>query len=129
MRGFFREPTGPGWALLGDASHFKHPGTAQGIADAIEQAIYIAEHLSSSSGDLSEYEHWRDQRAAEHYEWSFAWGRFPHPETAAKLWCGWASDAEAGQNLRDSFSRLVEPSEVTTKERLERWFGDQPARA
>ena len=32
MRGFFRKPTGSGWALLGDASHFKHPGTAQGIA-------------------------------------------------------------------------------------------------
>ena len=43
MRGFFRKPTGPGWALLGDAGHFKHPGTAQGICDAVEQAIYIAE--------------------------------------------------------------------------------------
>ncbi len=45
MRGYFRKPTGPGWALLGDASHFKHPGTAQGIGDAVEQAIYIADHL------------------------------------------------------------------------------------
>jgi FAD binding domain len=49
MRGFFRTPTGPGWAQLGHACHFKHPGTAQGIADAVEQAIYIAEHLSSSN--------------------------------------------------------------------------------
>src|SRR5690349_4498390 len=32
MRGFFRRSNGPGWALLGDACHFKHPGTAQGIA-------------------------------------------------------------------------------------------------
>ena len=47
MRGFFRKPTGPGWALVGDASHFKHPGTAQGIADAVEQAIYVAEALSA----------------------------------------------------------------------------------
>ena len=124
MRGFFRKPTGPGWALVGDASHFKHPGTAQGIADAVEAALYVADRLSSSSPGLDEYEAWRDARAAEHYEWSFAWGRFPHPETAAKLWHGWASDEEAGQDLRDSFSRLVEPSEVTTKERLARWFGD-----
>ncbi len=43
MRGFFRTPTGPGWALVGDACHFKHPGTAQGIGDAVEQAIYLAE--------------------------------------------------------------------------------------
>jgi 2-polyprenyl-6-methoxyphenol hydroxylase-like FAD-dependent oxidoreductase len=124
MRGFFRKPTGPGWALVGDACHFKHPGTAQGIADAIEQAVYVAERLSSPSPDLGEYEAWRDTRAAEHYDWSFAWGRFPDPETAEKLWRGWATDPEAGQDLRDSFSRLVEPSEVMTKERLARWFGD-----
>ena len=48
MRGFFRRPTGPGWALLGDACHFKHPATAQGINDAVEQAIYIAEQLSAA---------------------------------------------------------------------------------
>jgi 2-polyprenyl-6-methoxyphenol hydroxylase-like FAD-dependent oxidoreductase len=130
MRGFFRKPTGPGWALVGDASHFKHPGTAQGIADAVEAALYVAERVSSSLPGLEEYEAWRDARAVEHYEWSFAWGRFPHPETATKLWRGWAGDAEAGQDLRDSFSRLVEPSQVTTKERLARWFGDAvPERA
>jgi 2-polyprenyl-6-methoxyphenol hydroxylase-like FAD-dependent oxidoreductase len=129
MRGFFRKPTGPGWALLGDAGHFKHPGTAQGICDAVEQAIYVAERLSSSEPNLDSYAEWRDGRAAEHYEWSFAWGRFPNVETAHKLWSGWAADADAGQDLRDSFSRLVEPSQVLTKERLARYFGDQRAGA
>jgi 2-polyprenyl-6-methoxyphenol hydroxylase-like FAD-dependent oxidoreductase len=124
MRGFFRNPTGPGWALVGDASHFKHPGTAQGIADAVEQALYVAEHLSSSAPGLEEYERWRDARAAEHYDWSFAWGRFPNPDAGEKLWRGWASDPDAGQDLRDSFSRLVEPSQVMSKERTARWFGD-----
>ena len=127
MRGFFRKPTGPGWALIGDASHFKHPGTAQGIADAVEQAVYVAEELSGSTPGLAEYESWRDARAAEHYEWSFAWGRFPHPEVGEKLWRGWASDSDAGQDLRDSFSRLVEPSGVMSKERLARWFAEVPA--
>ncbi len=127
MRGFFRKPTGPGWALLGDACHFKHPGTAQGICDAAEQAIYIAEALSGSKPGLAGYEDWRDTRAAEHYDWSFAWGRFPHVESSQKLWRGWAAEADAGQDLRDSFSRLVEPSLVTSKERLARWFADVPA--
>jgi len=124
MRGFFRKPTGPGWALVGDASHFKHPGTAQGIADAVEQAVYVAEQLSGSAPGLEGYERWRDARAAEHYDWSFAWGRFPNPEAGEKLWRGWASDADAGQDLRDSFSRLVEPSQLMSKERMERWFAD-----
>lgn len=125
MRGFFRAPAGPGWALLGDACHFKHPGTAQGIADAIEQAVYIADALSGPEASLDGYERWRDTRAAEHYDWSFAWGRFPAPESEA-LFRGWASEPDAAQDLRDSYSRRIEPSRVLSQERLTRWFdGDR----
>lgn len=121
MRGFFRTPTGPGWALVGDACHFKHPGTAQGIGDAVEQALYVAEALSGANPSLDGYAYWRDKRASEHYEWSFTWGRLPRPETES-LFRGWASEADAAQDLRDSFSRLVEPSQVISSERLSRWF-------
>jgi 2-polyprenyl-6-methoxyphenol hydroxylase-like FAD-dependent oxidoreductase len=129
MRGFFRKPTGRGWALLGDAGHFKHPATAQGINDAVEQAIRIAEQLSAADGSLDEYEAWRDARAAEHYDWSFAWGRFPQPETAGPLFRGWASDPDASQDLRDTFSRRLEPSRLMTPERMAKWFADAPAPA
>jgi 2-polyprenyl-6-methoxyphenol hydroxylase-like FAD-dependent oxidoreductase len=122
MRGFFRRPNGPGWALAGDASHFKHPGTAQGITDAIESSIHIADSLSRSGGDLAGYEAWREARAAEHYEWSFAWGSFPKPENEA-IFRGWATEPDAAQDLRDTFTRTVEPSQLMTKDRLERWFG------
>jgi 2-polyprenyl-6-methoxyphenol hydroxylase-like FAD-dependent oxidoreductase len=121
MRGFFRHPNGPGWALVGDACHFKHPGTAQGIGDAMEQSVYVAEALSGA-GDLDGYEDWRNTRAAEHYEWSFAWGRFPRDDQEP-IFRGWATDPDAGQDLRDCFSRLVAPSVVMSKERLARWFG------
>lgn len=121
LRGYFRTPAGPGWALVGDACHFKHPGTAQGIADAVEQAICVAEGVSGRDPELEGYEDWRDRRASEHHEWSFAWGRFPRPESEA-LFNGWATEADAGQDLRDSFSRQVEPSQVLSNERLARWF-------
>ena len=127
MRGFFRKPTGPGWALLGDACHFKHPATAQGINDAVEQAIQVAERLSAAGGSLEGYEAWRDARAAEPYDWSFAWGRFPQPDTAGPLFRGWASESDAGQDLRDTFSRRLEPSQLLTPERMSRWFADAPA--
>jgi 2-polyprenyl-6-methoxyphenol hydroxylase-like FAD-dependent oxidoreductase len=127
MQGFFRKANGPGWALLGDAGHFKHPGTAQGIGDAVEQAHYIAEALSGPDASLDSYQEWRDTRAAEHYEWSFAWGHFPRPGTAEYLFQGWATEPDAGQDLRDSFSRLVEPSQLNSKERLARWFAQAPA--
>lgn len=121
MRGFYRRPTGPGWALLGDACYFKHPGTAQGIGDAVEAALYVADTLSGG-GDLDGYEEWRDVKSAEHYDWSFAWGRFPKPESAEPLFRGWASDPSAGQDLRDCLARTVEPSQLMSTERLERWF-------
>jgi flavin-dependent dehydrogenase len=122
MRGFYRRPTGPGWALVGDASYFKHPGTAQGIGDAVEAALYVADSLSGSDPSLDGYEEWRDAKSAQHYDWSFAWGRFPRPESAEPLFRGWASDPAAGQDVRDCLARTVEPSELMSKERLERWF-------
>jgi 2-polyprenyl-6-methoxyphenol hydroxylase-like FAD-dependent oxidoreductase len=123
MQGFFRQATGPGWALVGDAGHFKHPGTAQGISDAMEQGVYVADALSGPKASLGDYETWRDDRAAEHYEYSFAWGRFPRPGTGEHLFRGWASEPDAGQDLRDVLSRQVAPSRVTSPERLARWFG------
>ena len=122
LRGFFRQATGPGWALIGDACHFKNPSTAQGISDAIEQSLHVAAALIADE-DLSGYEAWRDERAREHYEWSFDFARFPKPETSGPIFRGVAADPEAAQDLRDALSRQLRPrSEVFTRERLGRWF-------
>jgi 2-polyprenyl-6-methoxyphenol hydroxylase-like FAD-dependent oxidoreductase len=122
LRGFFRQAAGPGWALIGDAGHFKNPSTAQGISDAIEQALHVADELTA--GDrLDGYEAWRDNRAREHYEWSFDFARFPKPEVSGPIFRGVAADPEAGQDLRDALSRRLRPrSDVFTDERLGRWF-------
>ena len=128
LRGFFRDAAGPGWALVGDAGHFKHPSTGQGISDAIEQAIHVADALTEGDGSLDGYELWRNERAAEHYEWSFSFGRTPVPGLTGPLFAGMASDPQAGQDFRDSFSRLTRPkSEVLTEERLARWLAPAPA--
>lgn len=124
LRGFFRRAAGPGWALVGDSGHFKHPATAQGISDAIEQALHVADALTTGAAeDLSGYEAWRDERAREHYEWSYDYARLPRPEIAGPIFAGLAADAEAGQAFRDSFCRLTRPrSDVLTEDRLGRWF-------
>ena len=122
LRGFYRPANGPGWALVGDAGHFKHPATAQGISDAIEQAVYVAASVTGADPALDGYRVWRDARAEEHYDFSFQWARWPVPEVAGKIFGGMRSDAEAGQDMRDSMSRLRLPSEVFTQERLARWF-------
>jgi 2-polyprenyl-6-methoxyphenol hydroxylase-like FAD-dependent oxidoreductase len=130
LRGFLRQATGPGWALVGDAGHFKHPATAQGISDAIEQALHVADALTTPAEDLSDYEAWRDERAREHYEWSFDYARLPHPDKTRPIFAGIASDPEAGQAFRDTFTRQTRPrTDVLTPERLQRWFAKTPAGA
>ncbi|MHB8691759.1 MAG: NAD(P)/FAD-dependent oxidoreductase [Solirubrobacteraceae bacterium] len=42
---FFRASSGPGWALAGDAAHFKDPVTAQGQRDAMWMGRTLAEHV------------------------------------------------------------------------------------
>jgi 2-polyprenyl-6-methoxyphenol hydroxylase-like FAD-dependent oxidoreductase len=42
---YFRQPFGPGWALVGDAAYNKDPITAQGISDAFVDARALATAL------------------------------------------------------------------------------------
>ena len=46
LASYFRRSAGPGWALIGDAGHFKDPGLGQGIRDAIRAGCFIAEHTA-----------------------------------------------------------------------------------
>ena len=72
---FFRESAGPGWALLGDAGHFKDPTPGQGIADALRQGEAMAGEIEGAEGDpakldeaLRRWWHWRDEDA-----WEMFW--------------------------------------------------------
>lgn len=67
---FFRQAGGPGWALLGDASHHKDPITAQGMSDALLDAELLASAILRGLGGarpvdeaLGEYASQRDRRA------------------------------------------------------------------
>jgi flavin-dependent dehydrogenase len=55
LRGFVRQPWGRGWALVGDASHFKDPLTAHGMTDALRDAELLARAvLDVARGGASE---------------------------------------------------------------------------
>ena len=56
-RGFIRTSSGPGWALVGDASYFKDPITAHGITDALRDAELLARAIINDvSTVLKSYE-------------------------------------------------------------------------
>lgn len=72
--GYFRESAGPGWVLVGDAGQFKDFTPAQGIADALRQAVALAESISAGLGQDAELDarlrrwwHWRDHDAYDMY--------------------------------------------------------------
>ncbi len=72
---FLRESAGAGWALAGDAGHFKDPAPGQGISDAFRQvealAPVIIGGLGRSDAELDSavaaWARWRDRDSAEHY--------------------------------------------------------------
>jgi flavin-dependent dehydrogenase len=74
-RGFLRESAGPGWALVGDAGHFKDPTPGQGIADALRQSSRLADVIVAAlprgsarlDAALREWWLWRDKDAWDMY--------------------------------------------------------------
>jgi 2-polyprenyl-6-methoxyphenol hydroxylase-like FAD-dependent oxidoreductase len=74
---YFRQPFGPGWALVGDAGYNKDPITAQGISDA----FIDAENLTTALHDgwstrrpldeaLADYQSSRDRRVKPMYDFT-----------------------------------------------------------
>lgn len=77
VRNYFRQPFGPGWALIGDAGYQKDPITAQGISDAFIDADALAASLDEiwSQGRpmadvLAAQRARRDERAKPLYEFT-----------------------------------------------------------
>ena len=73
--GFFREASGPGWVLSGDAGHFKSPSPGRGIGDAFLQADSLASAIVGALGGsdreldatTARWGRERDRAFAEHY--------------------------------------------------------------
>lgn len=68
-RGFIRQSSGPGWALVGDASYFKDPATAHGITDALRDAELLARAiLLGTDAALASYETMRNELSRRLFE-------------------------------------------------------------
>ena len=124
--GFFRQATGPGWVLAGDAGHFKDPAPGQGIQDAFRQVEFLAPAIlgaiNRSPAALDEalagWARWRDEDADEHYWLAADLGRAGLapavlPEIAQRLY-------EQGKldSFLDLFNHRSVPSKVLTPPRL-----------
>ena len=111
VRGWFRKPFGPGWALVGDAGYNKDFITAQGIHDAFRDAELCATALDETfSGSRSfehamgEYQARRDEQVLPMYEFTADLASLepPPPEVEQVL-----SAASRSQDAMDAFARVA----------------------
>jgi flavin-dependent dehydrogenase len=115
---YFRRSAGPGWALPGDAGHFKDPVTAQGIRDALRFGRLLGEAVAPVLDDpialdraSTRWARRRERECLETYTWTNALGR-AEPMTAleAELYAAAARDPELARRVLDVFSRTRRPS-------------------
>jgi 2-polyprenyl-6-methoxyphenol hydroxylase-like FAD-dependent oxidoreductase len=83
---YLRDGAGAGWALIGDAGHFKDPAPGQGIADAFRQAEHLAEAIDAGldHGDIDRrlraWWRWRDRDALQRHTWAHGFGAVGAPQ-------------------------------------------------
>jgi 2-polyprenyl-6-methoxyphenol hydroxylase-like FAD-dependent oxidoreductase len=110
LPGFFRQPYGPGWALVGDAGYTIDPSTAQGISDAFRDADALSAALEDSlSGRrsyddaMADFHRERDAAVTPMYELTFELATLgpPPPELVEIL-----GAAAGNQAAMDAFARM-----------------------
>ncbi len=110
QQNFFRQASGPGWALVGDAGHHKDSITARGISDAFLQAESMARHIGDRLGDpvrldhaLREYGRERDEALSAGYEATLSVARLEVHEQRLALLRAVQSDPELATTYFDSW--------------------------
>jgi 2-polyprenyl-6-methoxyphenol hydroxylase-like FAD-dependent oxidoreductase len=125
---YFRQPYGPGWALVGDAGYNKDFITAQGIHDAFRDAELCASALDETfsgrqtyDAAMSGYQSARDAQVLPMYELTteFATLEPPPPDLQRLL-----AAAAGNQAAMDGFARVnagvTSPAEFFTEENIGR---------
>lgn len=103
----YRQPYGPGWALVGDAGYDRDPCTAQGITDAFRDAdLLTTAWLDGRNGKaeygaaMAGYQRGRDEQTGPIYALTCQLATLePPPPERAELLAGVAGDQQAMQGF------------------------------
>lgn len=119
--GFFRQSAGPGWALVGDAGHFKDPTPGQGISDALRQAVALVPAIERSLGGgegeapLREWWAWRDRDAWEMYWFAQDMGDVERaPRLQRTIQSRFGTDPQLVEGLLRVLGHDLAPSQLVT---------------
>ncbi|MBB5911946.1 flavin-dependent dehydrogenase [Nocardia transvalensis] len=119
---YFRRSTGPGWALPGDAGHFKDPVTAQGIRDALRYGRLLGEAVAPVLDDpaaldraLYAWERRRELDCLEVYQWTNHLARAePMSPLEIELYRAAATDPALSCAVMEVMSRVRAPGDILT---------------
>lgn len=117
---YFRASSGPGWALIGDAGHFKDPIIGQGMRDAMWMGRTLAEAVAPVLGDpcavdaaSRRWELERDLECLPAYHWGNAETRVRAPSPILRAVLD-ELPIDGAYTLTDAFARVRSPQEVLT---------------
>ncbi|WP_375463976.1 NAD(P)/FAD-dependent oxidoreductase [uncultured Methylobacterium sp.] len=108
LDGFYRRHTGPGWLLTGDAAHFKHPASAQGIGDALHAAEVIAAGIADGTW-RSSYPEWREVTSRDLYAFCEFLADVPTDAGMRRVLDIAIQDPSAARAIVDIWSRTSAP--------------------
>ncbi len=137
---FFRASSGPGWALAGDAGHFKDPVTGQGMRDAMfagrtlaEQVLPVLDDPVAVDRETRRWEAARDRECLPAYHFANGDTRVERPSPALRELVRDAGRTTSA-DLSDLFGRARTLQQIAPPARLARAFlmamarGERPRR-
>jgi flavin-dependent dehydrogenase len=123
---FFKQPLGPGWALVGDAGLHKDPVPGHGITDALRDAASLARALVDGRPEALEvYWRKRDVESVPLYFQALSMGRLSYVNCLNELIMDRLNVAGTCEQdrMRDVFERRRSPFDGVAPSNLLRWFG------
>ena len=125
---FFRVSTGPGWALVGDAGHFKDPVIAQGIRDALRFGRLLGEAAAPALDDparldtaLWAWERNRDAECLDSYQWGNRLGLGDDVSPVEEEAYRWLARDGRAREVLDAFARRRPWGRVFSPAHALRW--------
>jgi flavin-dependent dehydrogenase len=126
---YFRQPYGPGWALVGDAGYLKDSITAQGIHDAFRDAELCAravdEHLRGGRAWAdagADYQRARDADSLAMYEFTCQLATLaPPPPEQQRLFAAIAADRAASDEFARANAGTISPGDFFAPASLARF--------
>lgn len=129
---YYREPAGPGWALVGDAAYHKDPTTGMGMGDAFLGAELLADAIDAeltgeAAGAACTLESYGDElesRTRHVFDWTLTAANYRNRLELNDFYAGMAENPAATRSMMNVLSGQIHFTEVFNSQNIERLSAD-----